>query len=130
MAYIEYHHNAGNLLVISDVRDFLSRQTVHALKFSLKIQLPEAQVLNEHKELLAYNPGTDIVELQNIPQDMLESARAQIHEHGLIQTGGCPFAQAKGLNGNALVEVYDYFNTLFIAVLSSSWEFNALFSEP
>ncbi len=59
---------------------------------------------------------------ENIPSGILEKCRDPFQDLALTSLG-CPFARAKGVKINALTEMYQYFDRLFVRVLDVSWEF-------
>jgi hypothetical protein len=122
---------SGIRLTIPEVDQFLKRQRVHNLRLSQHISLVEADVLNKHKELLRYDQLSGIVQLQEIPSSILSASQNKVHhELGFVKVDGCPFARTKGVRGNALVEVYEYFDDLFLALLEHAWEFQTLYAQP
>lgn len=113
----------------TDVDAFLERQTKYYLALSQRITLEENEILNTHKELLRYDSDSGTVVLGSAPDELLAESR-NLYECLGISSIGCPFGRTKGINGNALLEIYTYYDRLFARITKSSWEFKWLIGEP
>jgi hypothetical protein len=126
LVYLRSRFDKGNRLTITDVADFLERQSLYHLKLSQLITLEENDIRGVHKKLLYYDEDSGIVRMQ-YPEELIEQSRKVIRDRLNLKELGCPFGRAKGAEHNALLEVYRYFDLLFAAVLGRSWEFRYLF---
>lgn len=125
MIWLEACLQNGESLSLKKAEQFLTRQTRYYLGLSQTIRLDENEVLNRHKELLYYDPVQRITRLRTVDLEILEACRAAIKDLG-TNSQGCPFARVKGAKTNALTEVYQYLDRLFLFVLGNSWEFKRL----
>lgn len=119
---------SGEPRSIKQVETFLNNQTKHYLRLSQSITLEKNEVLNCHKELLSYDGIQELVLLGSVPAEILDECRAPIQKMGVASLG-CPFARARGVKINALTELYQYSDQLFLSVLEDSWEFKRLFQQ-
>jgi len=126
LVYLRNRFETGNRLTITDVADFLERQSVYHLKLSQSITLEENDIRGVKKNLLYYDEDSGIVRMQ-YPEELIEQSRKVIRDRLNLKELGCPFGRAKGAEQNALLEVYRYFDLLFTSVLRRSWEFPFLF---
>ena len=122
VVWLDSSLKAGKPLSLKQAEMFLNSQTKHYLGLSQRITLEENEVLNCHRELLHYDEIRNVVCLENIPPGILEKCRKPIQDLALTNLG-CPFARAKGVKINALTEMYQYSDQLFLRTLEASWEF-------
>lgn len=126
MVWLAWELRQGSRLGIPRVRSFLARQTKFNMALSQRISLAENEVRNSRRDLLAYDPSSEIVKLAIPPGDILENAERHFREMD-VRSLGCPFGREKGVARNALAEIYEYFNQLFVRAIEGSWEFQRLF---
>lgn len=117
---------SGKHITIGQVREFLGKQTKYYARLSQRITLAENEVLNTHKEFLFYDESEGVVRMGSIPQEVFDPANDRYMDLA-ITSMGCPFGRVIGARDNALFEIFQYFNNLFIRVLEESWEFGCLF---
>ena len=128
IVWLDSSLKAGKPRSLKQAEMFLNNQTKHYLGLSQRITLEENEVLNCHRELLHYDEIQNVVRLGNIPPEILEKCRKPIQDMGITSLG-CPFARAKGVKINALTEIYQYSDQLFLRILEASWEFKRLFNQ-
>lgn len=114
------------LLDTSHVNDFLKKQTKFNLRLSQEISLEDNHVRNWHQEFMQYDPELGVAHMNGMPVQLLEDARHLLRETLRLEDIGCPFGRAKGVQRNALVEIYNYFDRLFLHVIEHCWEFKVL----
>ncbi len=128
--YLQYNLDNEYLIDLKDVEAFLERQRKYYLSLALDITLEENEVHNRHKNLLAYDAERGVVHTQNISPELIEHFRTTVIESfGVVKQNGCPFAMSVGASGNALLEVFQYSDTVFLYVLRHSVDFNKVFGE-
>lgn len=119
---------SGKHLSIRQTTEFLDNQTKYYLGLSQRITLEENEILNTHKEFLHYDETRNIVRLENIPTQTLESSSILFQDLSITSLG-CPFGRTKGVKQNAITEIYEFFNQLLIRALEASWEFEYLYKK-
>lgn len=124
--YLREAINLKLLLDISNLIDFLKKQTKFNLRLSQEISLEDNHVRNWHREFLQYDPELGVVRMKDTPVQLLDEARQLFRETLQIDDLGCPFGRVKGVQKNALVEIYNYFDGLFLHAIERSWEFKVL----
>ena len=126
--YFEYHINRASHLSIANIQAFLRRQRDTNVRRALAISLEENEVNNRRKDLLVYDPEAGVVQFDDISQELLDHYHETvINVFGLIKQDGCPFAKTKGIEKNAVIEVFEYFDNMMVYVLRNSSEFSQLF---
>lgn len=122
------HCHASDLNIdINNVADFLGRQRKYYLQIALSLSLPENEIHNRRKDLRWYDPIEGVVK-DGISDDLLRFYdETVVKKGGLVKQGGCPFAKTKGVRRNSLIEVFEYFDQMMIALLSHSTLFAKLF---
>lgn len=113
-------------ITIAGVKEFLARQTKYYLALSQRISLEENEILNMRKDLLYYDDVLGVVRLKEIPSELLSEPKKLFNELEMTSLG-CPFGRTKGVQHNALVEIYHYCDNLFVRIMEASWEFPRLF---
>ncbi|MEW6330544.1 MAG: hypothetical protein AB1560_03690 [Pseudomonadota bacterium] len=126
--YLAHHHDKQLPLTLSDVSDFLKRQRTYYQKLAVSISLEESEALNHRKDLYEYDEKCGVVMLAGITDEF----KRHLHKHkiepiGLLRLDGCPFAKSRGVERNALIEVYEFFDRLVLHFLAHSREFDRLF---
>lgn len=121
--------NLKKPLRIPAITEFLKRQTKYNLRLSQEISLEDNHARNHHRQLLRYDHERGFVHMDEMPAYMAEEYHRLFRENLMLDDLGCPFGRTKGVHKNALVEVYDYFDKLFLHSIGRSWEFRALFDK-
>jgi hypothetical protein len=90
--------------------------------------LEESEALNHCRDLLIYDEQQGIVRLNGLTDEVRQQLREEkIEPYQIVRFDGCPFAKSKGVDHNALLEVYEFFDRLMLHLLNFSPEFGNLF---
>ncbi|MBI5039686.1 MAG: hypothetical protein HZB57_00250, partial [Gammaproteobacteria bacterium] len=116
-------------ITTADAADFLAHQTKFYLGLSQRISLEENEILNLRKDLLHYDETIGVVRLGEIPPELFAEPR-KLYQELEMSSLGCPFGRSKGIQHNALFEIYRYYDHLFLKIMEDSWEFPRLFGQP
>lgn len=128
--YLQYNLDNKILIGLKEVEAFLERQRKFYLSLALDITLEENEVHNQRKNLLAYDAESGVVHAQNInPKLISHYHKTVIESFGVVKQNGCPFAMSVGTSGNALLEVFQYFDTIFLHLLHHSIDFKKVFGK-
>jgi len=112
------------------VSEFLERQRKFFLKLALTITLAENEIHNRRKDLRWYDHTAGIVK-DGISEELIKHFdETVIKRYGLIKQSGCPFAKSKAFKKNALIEIFEYYDSMMIHMLSRASEFKQLFCTP
>lgn len=121
--FLRHAMESGIAVDLEHVQSFLKRQTKYYLRLSQLISLEDNDLLNRHKEYLRYDEKQGVVRMADAPVDLTEPVRQLFRKTLQLENLGCPFGRIRGLETNALMEIYDYFDNLFVRVLENAWEF-------
>jgi len=95
---------------------------------AVSISLEESEALNHCRSLLMYDERQGIVILNGLTDVVRQQLREKLLEpYQMARFDGCPFAKSKGVDRNALLEVYEYFDKMMLHLLNHSCEFHNLF---
>lgn len=68
--------------------------------------------------------------VQGVGGEMRRRHHHALKEAGIITMEGCPFATTKGVQGDALTEVYEEFDKPMVCLLMHSPELDIVFNTP
>ncbi len=126
--FLTYYARSNLALTHRDLESFLENQRQYYLRISVTAPMVDILLLNGRKDLLAYDPEQNIVHMRNAPKEVLESIQKEgINSFGYSKLDGCPFAKMKGVNSNALIEVFRQFDDLALFMLKQTDDFMSLF---
>jgi hypothetical protein len=126
--FLEHHFAEQRCLSLLEVDQFLHRQRNHYLTRAISISLEESEALNHRRDLLIYDERQGIVILNGLTDEIRQKLREEkIEPYQMARFDGCPFAKSKGVDHNALLEVYEFFDRLMLHLLNLSPEFSNLF---
>ena len=118
--YLQDRFDKEKRLTLDEVNTFLRQQRQFYAKAALSISLADNEIHNNRKDLLAYDEDVGIVLARDVTDTLREHYQDNVIEgYGLIRQGGCPFARSTGLKKNALIEVFEYTDTLMPRQLRS-----------
>lgn len=126
--FLDHHFAQRRRLLLFEVDQFLQRQRKHYLTRAVSISLEESEALNHRRDLLIYDERQGIVRLNGLTDEIRQLLREEkIEPYQMARFDGCPFAKSKGVDYNALLEVYEFFDRLMLYLLNFSPEFSNLF---
>jgi len=115
-------------LTLSEVGTFLKRQREQHLRLAVNVSSAENEIHNRRRDLYYYDPADEVVKDQFTPELTDYFLRTIVEPCGIIKQDGCPFARTKGLQKNALVEVFEHFDKMILHLMENSVEFSELCS--
>jgi len=127
--FLQDRYEKSSGLLFEDVAAFLERQRAYYLKYAVTVSLKENEVHNRHKELLHYDEKRGIVVPSQDTRALQEKYdREVIRRYGVHKQGGCPFAKSKGIRMNAMLELLEFVDNIFLKLTVATPEFAALYS--
>jgi hypothetical protein len=126
--FLEHHFAERRCLSLLEVDQYLQRQRRYYLTRAVSASLEESEALNHCRDLLIYDEQQGIVRLNGLTDEVRQQLREEkIEPYQIVRFDGCPFAKSKGVDHNALLEVYEFFDRLMLHLLNFSPEFGNLF---
>lgn len=119
--YLDWHYINHKPIKLSDVVLYLKNQRQYLTRLSLKLSREETFLENKYKDKLTYIPEENIVRLpEAVLHDKAGEAIAYCHKLEKPNYVGCPFTRSIGVKESATLEVYAYFDSLFLRVIRAS----------